>query len=74
MPFDPDLRRSIEFAQSQIRERCEFDGMLPAGEYIFFEHTIQVVPKVMDARVDLRGIEIDRKKRKALRKEWTASS
>ena len=70
MPFDPDLRRSIEFAQARIREECFFDGMLPAGRYTFFEHTVDVVPKVMDARVDLRGIEIDRKKRKALRKDW----
>jgi hypothetical protein len=70
MPFDPDLRRSIEFAEAKVRDECFFDGLLPAGDYTFFDHTVQVVPKVMDARIDLRGIEIDRKKKKQLRKEW----
>lgn len=70
MPFDPDLRRSIEFAQGRVREECLFDGLLPAGDYTFFDHAIQVVPKVMDARIDLRGVEIDRKQKKALRKQW----
>jgi hypothetical protein len=28
----------------------------------------------MDARVDLRGVEIDGKKKKALRKEWSAAA
>lgn len=73
MPFDPDLRRSIEFAQGRIRETCSFDGMLPAGRYSFFEQTVEVVPKVMDTRIDLRGVEIDRKTRKTLRNRWRAS-
>jgi hypothetical protein len=74
MPFDPDLRRSIEFAQGRVREVCLFEGMLPAGRYTFFERPVDVMPKVMDAHVDLRGVAIDRKKRKALRKEWVAAT
>jgi hypothetical protein len=74
MPFDPDLRRSIEFAQGRVREECRFEGLLPAGVYTFYEERVEVRPKVMDVRLDLRGVDIERKKKKALRKQWLASS
>lgn len=72
LPFDPDQRRAIEFAQAEIRERCLFEGRLPAGTYDFFGQELEVMPRVQEVRVDLRGVEIDRKTKKALRKQWSS--
>jgi hypothetical protein len=67
-PFDPDQQRAIEFAQSAIAEDCAFDGLLPAGEYRFYETVLKVEPRVQGVRIDLRGVEIDRKTRRKLQK------
>ena len=35
MPFAPDQRAAVEYAQSQVTEARQFVGLLPAGEYTF---------------------------------------
>lgn len=69
-PFDPDQMRAIEHARAEIHDRCFFDGLLPAGQYEFYNRTIDVRPKVNTVQIDFRGVEIDRKTRRHLRKEW----
>ncbi len=34
MPFAPDERKSIEYAKAILAEAGEFEGMLPAGDYL----------------------------------------
>ena len=33
MPFAPDQRAAIEFAQKALKKKATFKGWLPAGEY-----------------------------------------
>ncbi len=68
VPFDPDQKRAIEFAQAEIARGCAYDGLLPQGTYRFFTQELKVMPRVQTVRVDIRGIEIDRKTRKKLEK------
>ena len=35
MPFIPDQRKAIEYAQAQVAENGAFEGILPAGTYTF---------------------------------------
>ncbi len=42
MPFPPDQRKSIEYAQSVMEGKGSFRGMLPAGEYQVADITFKV--------------------------------
>lgn len=44
MPFAPDQRKSIEWAQKVVENTGSFKGMLPAGEYKVADKTFIVVP------------------------------
>lgn len=59
MPFQPELRRSVEFASEALAATCSFDGLLPAGDYwlVWGNHraSFRVQPKVASVRLDLRG-------------------
>jgi hypothetical protein len=72
MPFDPMQAKAVEFAQTQVATTGTFEGYLPQGEYSFAGMTIQVRPRVMAARIDVRtdeGIEAARKAAKKAEKE-----
>jgi len=49
VPFDPNQRKAVEFAQQQIAEKGIFDGFLPQGVYIFGK------------QLDASGVEQDRR-------------
>jgi hypothetical protein len=68
--MDPDLLRSIEFAKARIHDGCRFVGLLPVGTYRFLDELVVVDPRVPPVQVDLRGIEIDRRTRRDLRRRW----
>lgn len=69
MPFNPDLRRSVEFAIEKIAETCEFDGLLPHGQYTFGGYDVKV-QRVQAVRLDLRNMELPTaKKRKKKQKK-----
>lgn len=70
--MDPDLLRSIEFAKAQIHDRCRFEGFLPVGSYRLHDEVVTVDPRNPVLTVDLRGIEIDRRTRRELRRRWAA--
>ena len=44
MPLVPDQRACIEFAQQAVTTAGRFEGMLPAGSYVFGGHSFQVTP------------------------------
>jgi hypothetical protein len=59
MPFNPEMKRAIEFSQARISEGCMYDGLLPEGAYIFSAHgekaiDLKVVPRIQSVRIDLR--------------------
>lgn len=56
MPFPPDQRKSIEWAQRVVAETGSFEGMLPLGEYGVAGTTFTVV-----AGTEWQDIEISRK-------------
>ncbi len=68
MPFMPQHRIAIEFAQKQVVEHCDFDGLLPRGDYEFVEGggdrvaTVSVKPRVSTMKVDFRKSDRKRKK------------
>ena len=43
MPFIPDQRKAIEWAQGQVAESRDFEGLLPAGTYSYGEESFEVV-------------------------------
>lgn len=54
MPFVPDERKAIEWAQTVVSETGSFDGMLPAGTYTIpgcFEFTVEPGPDWQDVAV-----------------------
>ena len=62
MPFNPDQRRAVEFAQQLVTETGVFDGYLPQGAYQFGNpnktpYSVQVVPRVQSVRIDTRTKE-----------------
>lgn len=63
MPFDPGQQRAVQFAMTQIGEQCLFDGYLPKGDYTFGPSGVAVVPRVQSVRIDLRGIDLPKKKK-----------
>lgn len=73
-PFDPDQMRAVEFARERVRSTCLFDGLLPAGQYEFHTRTLDVRPKVHTIQIDLRGVDLDRRTRRHLRKQWKAET
>jgi hypothetical protein len=70
--MDPDLLRSIEFASARIHDGCRFEGFLPVGTYRLLDEVIEVEPRSPVTVVDLRGVEIDRRTRRDLRRRWSA--
>jgi len=42
MPFDPDPRRSIVYAQDSVKGGNTFWGMLPVGDYTVGPHSVQL--------------------------------
>jgi hypothetical protein len=54
MPFNPDQRKAVEWAQKQVEEAGIFEGYLPSGNYMFGEYTVEVVPRVQSVRIDAR--------------------
>jgi hypothetical protein len=61
MPFNPDQRKAVEFAQALVIEGGVFDGYLPQGHYTFGNHhkpegiyQLDVVPRVQSVRIDTR--------------------
>lgn len=48
MPFAPDQRKSIEYAETVIANTGSFYGMLPRGDYQVAELTVQVEPGAPD--------------------------
>src|SRR5262249_23099901 len=63
-PFDPDLLRAIEFAEAAIHDRCSFNGLLPIGQYAFYDRVLDVTARQDTLVIDLRGLPIDRRTRK----------
>ncbi len=55
LPFDPIQAKSIEFAQQQITATGTFDGLLPAGNYVFGPFELQVRPHVTGETIDVRS-------------------
>src|SRR5262249_38045744 len=62
----------IEFAETSIHDRCAFDGLLPIGEYAFYDRTLDVTARQDPQVIDLRGVPIDRRTHKRLHEEWLA--
>jgi len=52
MPFDPNQRKAIEAAISQVDATGSFSGMLPAGDYTFVGQDFKVEPGV-SIRIEL---------------------
>jgi hypothetical protein len=44
MPFLPDQRKSVEWAQRVVSETGSFEGMLPSGEYVVAGKAFTVAP------------------------------
>ena len=82
MPFDPNQRKAVEYAQKEIAEKGMFDGYLPQGKYAFGkepapgggerDRSLSVEPRVQSIAFDIRteeGIrEAERIARKAEKK------
>src|SRR5690606_18766926 len=67
MPFQPDMRRAVEFAMGRVSEACAFDGLLPRGRYAFGGHAF-TVEGVQAVTIDLRHMEpLDRRDRRRRR-------
>jgi hypothetical protein len=76
LPFNPDQRKAVEWAQHQISETGTFEGFLPQGDYKFgvcpSEKTtpcydVEVVPRVQSVRIDMRthlSFKDDKRKQK----------
>ncbi|MFT7518923.1 MAG: hypothetical protein ACI9MC_001057 [Kiritimatiellia bacterium] len=43
MPFDPDLRRAIVYAQEQVATSRDFTGLLPLGHYTINGQDLEIV-------------------------------
>lgn len=69
MPFDPNQKRAVEFAQAEIDVTGLFDGYLPAGEYQFGDMTIKVEPRVQSVSIDVRTEEWMRELERRAKKE-----
>jgi hypothetical protein len=69
MPFDPNQKRAVEFAQAAIADGGLFDGYLPAGEYQFGDMPIRVEPRVQSVSIDVRSEEWMRELERRAKKE-----
>ncbi len=60
-PFIPDQRKSIEYGSFVLTEGGEFEGMLPAGEYVLGgEGTKETLPFTVEPGEDWQVIDIQR--------------
>ncbi|MEZ4323315.1 MAG: hypothetical protein R3F61_37975 [Myxococcota bacterium] len=75
MPFEPEHRRAVQYAQERVLEDSFFEGLLPRGEYVFRSYgapddsprTFAFTLRADRQRFDLRTKDVptrgDRKKR-----------
>ncbi|MEQ1571169.1 MAG: hypothetical protein ABMA64_36410 [Myxococcota bacterium] len=70
--LDPDLLRATEYARAQVHDRCAFEGLLPLGTYHLHEAEFRVEPHRPPVELDLRGLPLGRRARRALRDAWEA--
>jgi hypothetical protein len=69
MPFDPTQARSVQWAIDAVAATGVYEGLLPAGEYVFGTHKVKVSPGTSSGvKVDLRTDEGLRKSKKAQKK------
>lgn len=64
-PFDPTQARAVEHAVESVEKTGMFEGLLPAGTYLFSGREVNVRPRVSQQRIDLRSDEGLRKSRRA---------
>lgn len=59
MPFNPDQRKSIEYAMSVVEETGSFKGMLPSGPYKVGaqEFTVEPGPEWQKLEVQTKGVK-----------------
>lgn len=72
MPFNPEQRKAIEYATLQVEETGTYDGLLPAGDYVFGPATLEVIPRVQSIRIDLRTERFRKKQARQAEKEENA--
>ncbi len=78
MPFDPNQRKAVEYAQKEIAEKGIFDGYLPQGRYMFGkepgpdgaerDRSLAVEPRVQSIAFDIRTEEGIREAQRIARK------
>jgi len=68
LPFNPDQRKAIEYAKLRVEETGTYDGLLPAGDYVFGPHTLEVIPRVQSIRIDLRTERFRKKQQRQAEK------
>lgn len=77
MPFNPEHRKSVEYAQNQVIEASMFDGLIPRGSYRFapyrveadslvFDFEVRENPRRIDIRTKDEPTRADRKKRERI--------
>jgi hypothetical protein len=78
MPFEPEQRKAVEFAQQEILEKSYFEGILPRTEYVFkpfsgdspsFPFTLRADKQTFDLRTHEVPTGRDRKKRARIDKK-----
>jgi hypothetical protein len=69
LPFNPDHRKAIEYAKLMVEETGTYDGLLPAGDYFFGPHTLEVIPRVQSIRIDIRTERFRKKQARQAEKE-----
>ena len=69
MPFAPDQKKSIEWAQLVMTETGKFEGMLPAGEY-----TLGGVPFTVEAGQDWVDFEPESQNHRRLKRSRVVKS
>jgi hypothetical protein len=78
MPFDPNQRRAVEFAQNELATTGIFDGYLPSGQYAFGDSKVTIEPRVQSVSIDVRTEEgirnAERKQKKEEKKDDKSSS
>jgi hypothetical protein len=60
MPFNPEHRRAVEFAQSRVLADSYFDGLLPLGQYVFapYEPAADAVVFAFEARQNRQRFDV----------------
>ena len=64
-----DGQRSLAFAADRIDGTGRFEGLLPVGTYAFLTEIVDVRPQLGTFLVDLRGLDLDRRTRRQLRRQ-----